>query len=120
MAAAGGCLPVLVLSGPPEATLQHTRWVDWCKIAYIISDTTARSGMAAVLAKLEAVTAEEATAKREAALAVRDAFVWRPPDAQPMAHPSAADYLLGEICMAARATRAGLAANRTRRPPCVM
>ena len=90
MGAAGGCLPLLVLKGPPEKTLPYTRWLDWCSIAYIISDTTARSGMASVLQKLEKVTAQEAAAKRAALLAVRDAFVWRSPDADPLARPSAA------------------------------
>jgi len=105
MGAAGGCLPLLVVKGLPERTLPYTRWLDWCKIAYIISDATAKTGMAGVLSKLEAVTAEEATAKRAALLAVRDAFVWRPPTEHPVAQPSAADYLIGELCDAARSAK---------------
>jgi hypothetical protein len=61
--------------------------------------------MAAVLKKLEAVTAAEAAAKRAALLSVRDAFVWRPPAEHPVAQPSAVDYLLGELCTAARSAR---------------
>ncbi len=102
MAAAGGCLPVLVISGAPEHTLQHTRWIDWCEFAYLVSDRTARYDMASVVRRLEAVDAKEASRKAAAALLVRDAFVWRPPAAQPIAHPSAADYLLGELCVSAR------------------
>ena len=36
MGAAGGCLPLLVVKGLPERTLPYTRWLDWCKIAYIM------------------------------------------------------------------------------------
>ena len=80
-------------------------WLDWCSIAYIVSDATAKTGMASVMAKLEKVTAAEAAAKRAALLAVRDAFVWRPPAADPLASPSAADYLIGELCEAARSAK---------------
>ena len=38
---------------------------------------------------------------------VRDAFVWRPPAADPQASPSAADYLLGEGCAIARGRKIG-------------
>ena len=127
MGAAGGCLPVMVLAGKPAHTLPYTRWLDWCSIAYIISDATARRGMASVLAKLDLVTAEEAAQKRAALLAVRDAFVFRrrepPPrgaaspaaggaaaagssrDFAPGYRPSAVDFLLGELCEAARSAR---------------
>jgi hypothetical protein len=106
MGAAGGCLPLLVIKGTPENTLPYTRWLDWCSIAFIISDATARTSMASVLRKLELVSAEEAAAKRAALLAVRDAFVWRAPTLDPEAHPSAPDFLLGELCDAARSRRA--------------
>ena len=106
MGAAGGCLPLLVLAGHPERTLPYTRWLDWCSIGFIVSDQTARRDMASVLSKLERVTAEEAAAKRAALLAVRDAFVFRPPKRG--AQPSAVDFLLGEMCVAARNQRANL------------
>eukprot|EP00900_Chrysochromulina_parva_P022271 jgi/Chrpa1/4678/Chrysochromulina_OHIO_Genome00001508-RA len=105
MGAAGGCLPLLVIKGAPEKTLPYTRWLDWCSIAFIISDATARTSMASVLRKLELVSAEEAAAKRVALLAVRDAFVWRAPTLDPVAQPSAPDFLLGELCDAARSWR---------------
>ena len=111
MGAAGGCLPLLVLAGHPERTLPYTRWLDWCSIGYIVADSVARRDMASVLRKLELVTAEEAAAKRAALLAVRDAFVFRPPGAPGVgAKPSAVDFLLGELCEASRIQRA----NRTK------
>ena len=101
LGAVGGCLPVLVLTGPARETLPYTGSIDWCEIAYLIDEKRARTDMASILIKLQNVTEEEATAKRTALLAVRDAFVWRPPAADPVAHPSAADFLLGELCAAA-------------------
>ena len=128
MGAAGGCLPLLVVKGPPEKTLPYTRWLDWCSIAYIVSDVTARTQMASVLRKLEGVSATEAEAKRRALLEVcshshdgqfplrvtpsalhvpqvRDAFVWRAPAERPLESPSAVDFLLGDLCDAARSAR---------------
>jgi hypothetical protein len=102
MGAAGGCLPVFVLAGSPARTLPYTRWLDWCSISYIVSDATARHGMASVLAKLEQVTAEEAAQKRAALLAVRDAFVFRKGGSNSSQGPSAVDFLLGELCDASR------------------
>lgn len=64
--------------------------------------------MKSVLRKLEAVTESEAVAKRAALLAVRDAFVYRreAPPGKPTstggAGVSAIDFLLGEMCDAAR------------------
>ena len=98
---------MLVLAGAPARTLPYTRWLDWCSIAFIVSDSNARRDMKSVLEKLEKVTAAEAAAKRAALLAVRDAFVFRPPESGPDARPSAADFLLGELCDAARFARAG-------------
>jgi hypothetical protein len=121
MGAFGGCLPVLVLSGKPSLTLPFTRWLDWCSIAFLVSDGTARHGMKSVLAKLELVTAEEAATRRDALRAVRDAFVFRAPyrrepgeseasgtgaasghDFRAAYRPSAVDFIIGELCEAAR------------------
>ena len=107
MGAAGGCLPLLVLAGRPERTLPYTRWLDWCSIGYIVSDTRARHDMQSVLKKLEAVTSLEAAAKRAHLLAVRDAFVFRPGSHATGARPSAIDFLLGELCEASRTAKAG-------------
>ena len=118
MGAFGGCLPVLVLAGKPAHTLPYTRWLDWCSIAYLVSDSTARRGMRSVLAKLDLVSAEEAAQKRAALRAVRDAFVFRAPHGGPRAGnasrprdyrpgyaPSAVDFILGELCEAARSAK---------------
>ena len=100
-------MPILPYhSGHPERTLPYTRWLDWCSIGFLVSDHTARHDMVSVLRKLEQVTAEEAAAKRSALLAVRDAFVFRAPNYAPGARPSAVDFLLGELCEAARVQRA--------------
>ena len=106
LGAAGGCLPVMVIKGKPKSTLPYTRWLDWCKIAILVSEQTARTDMASVLARLEAITKEEAAAMRQRLQDVRNAFVWRPPAADPVAQPSAADYLLAEGCVMARRYRA--------------
>ena len=95
MGAAGGCLPLLIISGdawrlgatlyhsnlaplPPDPTatrshsqrssvprspiptlarrtLPYVRWIDWCSIAYIVSEGVAKTNMARVLKRLEQV-----------------------------------------------------------------
>jgi len=75
--------------------------------------------MAAVLSRLEAIGKQEAAAMRRRLQDVRNAFVWRPPAADPLAQPSAADYLLAEGCVMARRFRAeaaGLAPPPSVRP----
>ena len=56
VAAAGGCLPVMVVRGAPQAMLPYARWLDWCAIAVLVSEETARAGMGRVLARLRAPT----------------------------------------------------------------
>ena len=95
----------MVIKGKPKSMLPYTRWLDWCKIA--------------VLARLEAIGKQEAAAMRRRLQDVRNAFVWRPPAADPLAQPSAADYLLAEGCVMARRFRAeaaGLAPPPSVRP----
>ena len=106
LGAAGGCLPVMVVRGAPQAMLPYARWLDWCAIAVLVSEETARAGMGRVLARLRATTAADAAAMRARLRAARDAFVWRPPAADPVAQPSAADFVLGEACESARKFRA--------------
>ena len=60
-----------------------------------------------VVARLRGVSAEEAAAKQAALRSVVDAFVWRPPAPQPLEHPSAADYILGDACDGWRRFRSG-------------
>ena len=94
----------------------------------VLKDTTpadTRDGMARVLRRLERVDEAEATRRRAAARAVLDAFVFRPPDPRPSEHPSAADFLLGELCVAAQAMRNQRPRHTTRligpvEPRCVL
>ena len=55
----------------------------------------------------DGVSTEEAAAKQAALRSVVDAFVWRPPAPQPLEHPSAADYILGDACDGWRRFRSG-------------
>ena len=111
--AARGCIPVIItptLRRSNERNLGHrlarylpyTTWLDWCSIAYFVTEQTARSSMAAVLERLAAVSEAEAQAKHAALLRVRDAFVVRAGDPG----PTAPDYVLGEACEAARRSAA--------------
>ena len=56
---------------------------------------------------LRSVSKEEAAAKQAALQSVAPAFTWRPPAADPLKEPSAADYLLHEACAAAKLYRKG-------------
>ena len=75
-------------------------------------------GMAAVVERLSRVSEAEYEAKRAALRAVRDAFVFRAPHGGPRAGnasrprdyrpgyaPSAVDFILGELCEAARSAK---------------
>ena len=81
LGAAGGCVPVLVLPGKPKDVgtqvahmLPYARWLDWCEIAYLVPESEAAGGMAAVLRQLESLSKEEVEQKRRALRRVRDAF----------------------------------------------
>ena len=54
----------------------------------------------------ESVLEHDEASMRARLRAARDAFVWRPPAADPVAQPSAADFVLGEACESARKFRA--------------
>ena len=54
----------MVIKGKPKSMLPYTRWLDWCKIAVLVSEQTARTNMAAVLSRLEAIGKQEAAAMR--------------------------------------------------------
>ena len=46
LGAAGGCLPVMVLARRGGGTmLPYLRWLDWCKLAIIVSEKTAQKSM---------------------------------------------------------------------------
>jgi len=103
----GGCIPVFVLARSTpngHGMLPYTRWLDYCSVAYVVHERTARHDAAVVVRALLAVSAAEAHAKLRALARVRDAFVFRGSSshgssAQP---PSAAEYILDEACAAAR------------------
>ncbi len=125
---AGACIPVIVL--PKEGAhaaaalsrmLPFASWLDYCEVAYFVREPTARANMSGVLARLAAVGEAEVRAKRRALRRVRDAFV-SPPDAAAARsddaealgaaagsgerwRPTAADYVLGMACEAARRAR---------------
>jgi len=76
---------VFVLAGSLSAGGNHdavarsfpyTRWLDYCRIAYLVSEKAANTDLASVLRRLETVTAEEAARKHAALREVRDAFVF--------------------------------------------
>ena len=116
LGAANGCLPVMVLKGPPSHTLPYTRWLDWCEIAILVSEQTARTNMASVLQRLEGLSEAQAERMRARLRDVRNAFVWRPPATDPVARPSAADYLLAEGCVMARRFRTEVLGERPLAP----
>ena len=100
----GGCIPVIVVPDRVRTILPHSAWLNYCEFAFLVRTQGAKYGMADVLRRLEAVTAEEAAAKHAALRRVRDAFVWRPPaEGGP---PSAAHFLLLAARAKAREARA--------------
>ena len=129
--AAGGCLPVLVLRGEKSlkqtvrATLPYSRWLDYCRVAFLVREADARGRPLQLLDWLESVSAEEASTKQRSLRAVRDAFVFRggaqgsPDDRQDLGRctaeegdwcadasdEDASDYILSEACHAARQVR---------------
>jgi len=98
LGAAGGCLPVLVIRGEAHNTLPYMRWLDWCRVGYLVNASRAVRHMDEVVSALRAVTAAEAAAKYAALREVVDAFVWRPPASRPLEAPSAPDFILAEAC----------------------
>ena len=117
LGAAGGCIPLFVLREPdvrrrrsslaprPHDFLRDypyaSTWLDYCTIAYFVTDHAARTNMSRVLAWLDSRPAAEVDDKRRALRAVRPAFVLRP-DAS-ATRPSAAEFALSEACHKARA-----------------
>ena len=103
---AGGCVPLIFVPGsgsPAElgAMLPYTRWLDYCRVAYLIPEReTSRRRLPLLLARLARVTADEVAPKRRALRAVRRAFVFSKGSSP--AQPSATDYMLADACSAAR------------------
>lgn len=104
---AGGCIPVFVAPGSSlddiEAAvpgmLPYTRWHDYCRTSYFVSEYSARLNFSTALDRLSQVSEVEAAQKLQALRDVRDAFVFRPGSSLPM--PSAPEFILGDACAAA-------------------
>ena len=96
--------------GTPQM-LPYSRWLDWCSIAYFAPESLARraTGMELLLQRLRAVGQDEARGKLRALAATREAFTMR--QGRSASEPSAAEYLLGEMCDLGRRHRAARAAG---------
>ena len=124
---AGGCIPLFVAPGNSRDTMEdatssmlpYTRWHDYCTTSYFISEYIAKLNFSAVLDRLERISETEAARKLAALRRVRDAYVFR--HGATVQHPSAAHYILGEACAAARRQRTGAAeVRRTDLSGCVL
>ena len=87
-----------------EMRLPHSDWLDYCGIAYFVSETTAKSEMAMVLRKLDAVTDSMAEAKLRGLREARDAFSYR--EDSTTAAPSATEFIFAGMCALARQYKA--------------
>lgn len=105
---AGGCIPVFVLPaivGAPidgslldvAQKLPYARWLDYCDVAYLVSEAGARTHIRRVLDQLARRPEEELRAKRRRLREVRDAFVFREGSSAPGAKPSATEFILAEV-----------------------
>ena len=109
MGGAGGCIPVFVLKLPiprrehekglaaaVRASLPYSRWLDYCKVSYLVSEHSIRTNATRILNALQAISANEIRARRQALRGVRMAFgMWynSTPDA-----PSALDFVWADLC----------------------
>ena len=108
-AARGGCLPLIVggvdntmAPAPNFAFLPYTESIDYCKVGFIVPLMPGRKVpiVPEMLDALESITANEWHARRSAAEGLRDAFRFR------TTTPSAADYMIANMCrMATQARR---------------
>jgi hypothetical protein len=141
----GGCIPVLIVPRPKGTRsaskyarsssgalvnessglgerlarfLPYTTWLDWCSIAFLVSESAARHRFRSVIERLNQVDEAEALTKLQALREVRDAFVCRRPSArQSPARPSAPDFLLGMACEAAKRASAARVTRGQPAPP---
>ena len=118
---AGGCIPVFVMpskglgrGGPQTLTtdgqidlssavqkmLPYSRWLDYCKVAYLLLEHEVTANVTYALRQLGAVSETEAELKLQALRRVRPAFVFR--RGSSAASPSAPEFILGELCAEAR------------------
>jgi len=101
---AAGTIPVLVFNEPSlrygdyRRYLPYGRWLDWCSIAYVVSDRTAHKHTAQLLEELASIPLSEIAIKQANLRKVWPAFVVRSRERG----PSAPDYMLGEACVSAQ------------------
>lgn len=91
--------------------LPYTSWLDYCRVAYVISEQRARTHAAEMVQALLAVTPREAAAKLASLERMRDAFVFR--DGSSADSPTAAEHILDEACSMASQLRGALQRNGT-------
>lgn len=110
---AGGCIPVFVAPGSSlkdvetavPGMLPYSRWHDYCRTSYFISEYDAKLNFTAALDRLSLISESEAAEKHAALRRVRDAFVFR--QGGTVKRPTASHFILGEACAAARRHRTG-------------
>ena len=122
LGAAGGCLPVLVVpedsklrkikSATPGwgamTMLPFIRWFPYCAVGFVVHERVASTNLSAVLQRLLQVTEAEAAEKRATLRRLVHAFLVRPGSS--VEQPSAAEYVLDEVCHLASQRRRELAA----------
>ena len=88
---AGGCVPVFVVPTASRgrtpslsqiedgvaSLLPYTSWLDYCEVAFVISEYVASRNMSLAVEQLAAVPERVLDAKRQALRTVRPAFVFR-------------------------------------------
>ena len=123
LGAAGGCLPIIVipedskLSKAKTATpgwgamtmLPFVRWFPYCAVGCVVHERVASANFSVVLEHLHRVTAAEASMKRAALRRLVHAFIVRPRSR--VEQPSAAEYVLDEVCHLASQRRRQLMAG---------
>lgn len=117
----GGCVPVFVLPSIPHSDMTRTvdvanylpyahTWLDYCDSAYFVSEQYARHEAGRhILERLARITDAELDEKRARLREVHAAFAFREPHPSAnasggdkmLSQPSAADFILGEMCSAA-------------------
>ena len=110
----GGCIPVLVVPARARVMLPYLSWLDYCSVSYIVDINQARTNASAVVQALLAVSPAEAARKLRALARLRDAFVFR--EGSSPQQPSAAEFILEEMCRVARQYSTGIRSASQRLP----
>jgi len=90
---AGGCIPLFVIPASRAggnlghtlpSMLPYTRWLDYCTVAYLVSEPAAKKNFMPVYHKLAALTEADVAPKREMLRRVRDgAEMYETPECRP-------------------------------------